>query len=106
MKTTRVSMDSELTVDAVEHLFVEWLRRRGVLSAFRSNCGFGKRRKDAFRVEIRYRIRNVLHSSHSGIGKLISLSFLFYDTPEGHVFWSDLSDAWCRFCVDFQNNLK
>jgi len=106
MKKTRVSTISQLTLDAVDYLFVEWLCRRGVFSAFRSNCGFGVKRKDAFRALLRHRIQNALHSSHLGIGDLISMSFLFTDTPEGYAFWSDLSFAWRRFCADFQNNFK
>ena len=99
-------MTSELTVDAVDYLFVEWLRRRGVLSAFKSNCGFGKGHGKTFRTVLRYRIQTVLHSSHAGIGDLISISFIFTHTPEGLSFWFDLSFAWRRFCTDFQKNFK
>lgn len=106
MKKTRVSTIFELPVDAVDYLFVEWLCRRGVFSAFRSNCGFDKNCKNTFRTMIRYRIQNVLRSSRLGIGDLISMSFLFTETPEGYAFWADLSFAWRRFCTDFQNNLK
>ena len=106
MKKTRVSTISELSIDAVEFLFFEWLRRRGVFSAFRLNCGIGKECKKAFRTVLRHRIQNALHSSHFGIGDLISMSFLFTSTPEGYAFWSDLSFAWRRFCIDFQNNFK
>lgn len=106
MKNKGVSTISELSIDAVEFLFFEWLRRRGVFSAFRSNCGFNKEGKNAFRTVIRYRIKDALHSSNIGIGDLITRSFLFTDTPEGYAFWSDLSFAWRRFCTDFQNNFK
>lgn len=106
MKKTRVSALSELSTDAVEYLFVEWLRRLGIFSAFRSNCGFDKKRKNAFRNVLRNRIQGVLHSSCAGIGDLISMSFMFTHTPQGYAFWSDLSFAWRRFCADFQNNFK
>jgi len=106
MKKTRVSTNFELSIDAVDYLFVEWLCRRGVFSAFRSNCGFGKKHKNSFRTVLRCRIQNALHSSHLGIGDLISLSFIFTHTPEGYAFWSDLSFAWRRFCTDFQKNFK
>jgi len=106
MKKTRVSMTSELSIDAVEYLFVEWLRRRGVFSAFRSNCGFDRKRNDSFRAVLRYRIQNVLYSSGVGIGDLVSTSFVFCHTPEGLAFWFDLSFAWRRFCADFQRNFK
>ena len=106
MKKTRVSTISELSVDAVDYLFVEWLRRRGVFSAFRSNCGFDKEHNNSFRTVLRYRIKDALHSSCVGIGDLISMSFKFTHTPEGLAFWFDLSFAWRRFCADFQNNFK
>lgn len=106
MKKTKVSTISELSVDAVDYLFVEWLRRRGVFSAFRSNCGFSKERNNSFRTMLRYQIQFALHSSHLGIGDLISMSFLFPGAPEGRAFWTDLSFAWRRFCTNFQNNFK
>ena len=106
MKKTGVSTLSELSIDAVEYLFVEWLRRRGVFSAFRLNCGFDAKRKNSFRTVLRHRIQNALHSSYLGVGDLVTVSFLFTDTPEGYAFWSDLSFAWRRFCTGFQNNFK
>lgn len=106
MKKTRVSTISELPVDAVEYLFVEWLRRRGVFFAFRSNCGFDKERNNSFRTMLRYQIQDVLRSPRADVGDLISGSFLFSHTPEGLAFWFGLSFAWRRFCADFQNNFK
>jgi len=106
MKKTRVSTISELSTDAVDYLFVEWLCRRGVFSAYRSNCGFDKQHNKSFRTVIRSRIRSALHSSYSGIGDLISMSFMFARTPEGYAFWIEQSFAWRRFCADFQNNFK
>lgn len=106
MKKTRALTISELSTDAVEYLFVEWLRRRGVFSAFRTNCGFNAKHNSSFRTVLRYRIQDVLHSSYAGIGDLISVSFVFGHTPEGLAFWFDLSFAWRRFCTDFQKNFK
>jgi hypothetical protein len=106
MKKTRVSTISELSIDVVEFLFFEWLRRRGVFSAYRLNCGFNEKRKKAFRTGLRYRIQDVLHSPFLGVGDLISRSFLFTSTPEGYAFWSEESIAWRRFCTNFKNNFK
>ena len=106
MKKTRVSTIAELSTDAVDYLFVEWLRRQGVFSAFRSNCGFDEDHNSSFRTMLRRRIQGVLHSSYAGIGDLISVSFIFAHTPEGLAFWFDLSFAWRRFCTDFQHNFK
>lgn len=106
MKKTRISTISELSTDAVDYLFVEWLRRRGVYSAFRLNCGFDEAHNSSFRAELRHRIQGALHSSCVGIGDLISMSFIFAHTPEGLSFWFDLSFDWRRFCTNFQNNFK
>jgi len=106
MKKIRTSTISELSTDAVEYLFVEWLRRRGVFSAFRANCGFDAKHNKSFRTVLRYRIQNVLRSSQASIGDFISVSFVFAHTPEGLAFWFDLSFAWRRFCADFQKNFK
>lgn len=106
MKKYRGSTISELSIDAVEYLFVEWLRRRGVFPAFRANCGFDAKHNSSFRTVLRSRIKSVLHLSHAGIGDLISISFIFAHTPEGLKFWFDLSFAWRRFCTDFQDNFK
>ena len=106
MKKTRVSAVSKLTIDAVDYVFVEWLCRRRVFSAFRSNCGFDEKHDSTFRTVLRYRIRDVLRSSSLGVGDLISLSFIFVHTPEGLDYWFKLSFAWRRFCTGFQNNFK
>lgn len=106
MKKTEVSMISELSVDAVDYLFVEWLRRRGVFSAYRSNCGFDKERNSSFRTELRHRIKGIFHASSVGIGDLVSMSFIFSRTPEGLAFWYDVSFDWRRFCTGFRNNFK
>lgn len=106
MKKTRVLRISEFSIDAVDYMLVEWLRRRGVYSAFRLNCGFDEERDSSFRTLLRSRIRGVLRSPYLGVGDLISMSFIFAHTPEGLNFWFKLSFAWRRFCTDFQNDFK
>lgn len=106
MKKIRVSKISELRTDVVDYMFVEWLRRRGVYSAFRLNSGFDEKCDDAFRTVLRNRIQGALHSSYVGIGDLISMSFMFTHTSEGLDFWFKLSFDWRRFCTDFQNYFK
>ena len=106
MKKTSISAISKLSIDAVDYLFVEWLRRRGVYSAFRANCGFDENHNGSFRTTLRSRVQSVLCASYAGVGDLISMSFIFAHTPEGLKFWFDLSFAWRRFCIDFQNNFK
>lgn len=106
MKKNRVSTISEWSTDVVCYLFTEWLRRRGVFYAFRSNCGFHKQSRDAFRTILRTRVQGALYSPYAGVGSLISMSFIFTNTPEGYAFWSELSFDWRRFCTDFQDNFK
>jgi len=106
MKRLKQPVTDKLLLDVVEYAFVEWLRRRGVFSAFRSNCGFDQERNSSFRTMLRRRIQGALRSSDLGIGDLISMSFIFVHTPEGVTFWFDLSFAWRRFCTNFQNNFK
>ena len=97
MKKQKPFSPFDLRVDALDYLFVEWLCRRGVFSAFRSNCGFDEKYKNSFRSMLRDRIRGALHSSYAGVGDLISMSFIFAHTPEGLAFWFDESFAWRRF---------
>lgn len=106
MKRLKQPVIDELLLDIVEYAFVEWLRRRGVFYAFRSNCGFDQELNSSFRTVLRHRIQRALRSSDLCIGDLISMSFIFVRTPEGVTFWFDLSFAWRRFCTNIQNNFK
>jgi len=106
MKMPKQSVDDKLLVDVMEYAFVEWLIRRGVYHAFRSNCEFDKNHEKSFRSMLRRRIQNSLHPSHSVVGDIIAMSFVFSRTPEGVGFWFDQSFAWRRFCSAFQNNFK
>lgn len=102
MKKTKDSKFNELSIDVVEYMFIEWLCRRGVFSAFRSNYDLTKPVNVSFRNALRRHIRYVFSASHLSIGALVSSSFVFVGTPEGRDFWSGVSSDWRRFCIDFQ----
>lgn len=102
MKKTKDSNFKKLSVDIVEYMFIEWLCRRGVLSAFKSNYNSCKPADMSFRDALRNHIRYVFSAQNLFIGNLVSSSFLFVATPEGRDFWSGVSSDWRRFCIDFQ----
>lgn len=93
---------SELPIDFVEYLFIEWLCRRGVFSAFKLNYRLARSVDTSFRDLIRRQIRSMLLSSSFGLRDLIDGSFAFDRTPEGRDFWSDVSSEWRRFCNNFR----
>lgn len=103
MKKTKKSRISKLSVDVVEYMFIEWLCRRGVFSAFRSNYNLTKDADMSFRDALRKHILNVTASPHLCMSDLVSSSFVFDETSEGRNFWSDVSSDWHRFCIDFRN---
>lgn len=102
MKRNKDLRISELPVDFVEYLFVEWLCRREVFSAFKSNYDWTKDTDISFRNSLRRQIRNTLLTSSLGISDLITSSFIFDRTPEGRDFWSGVSSDWRRFCISLR----
>ena len=93
---------NKLLIAAVEYTFTEWLRRRGVLPAFKLNYSSTKPVDTSFRDALRGHIRFVFSSSYFCVGDLVSSSFMFCRTPEGYDFWRAVSSDWRRFCVDFR----
>lgn len=103
MKKVKDSGISKLSIDVVEYMFIEWLCRRGVFSAFKSNYDSIKGVDMSFRDALREHIHYLFLKSHLRVGDLVSSSFIFAGTPEGRDFWLGISSDWRRFCVDFQN---
>ena len=101
MKKTKSFRVDDLFVDVVEYAFTEWLVRRGIFSAFRSNFVRVRSSEKSFRYFLRDHIRFVRCSSYFGLGSLIDTAFLFTSTPEGYEFWLKHSDAWRRFFIGF-----
>ena len=93
---------NQLLIAAVEYTFTEWLRRRGILAAFKSNYSSTKQVDMSFRDALRSHIRYVFSSSYLRMGDLVSSSFIFCRTPEGCDFWRAVSSDWRHFCVDFR----
>lgn len=87
----------KLLLDVVEYAFVEWLVRRGIFTAFRTNYDRIPTARKTFRDCLREHIRYVYRTPSLGPEALISSAFLFTSTPEGYEFWIEHSDAWVRF---------
>lgn len=102
MKRAIDSRVDELLIDVVEYAFTEWLVRRGVFSAFRSNFEPSFSLHRSFRDRLRDHIRHSLRVFAFGPTHLISSAFLYTSTPEGSKFWEKQSAAWERFCAKFQ----
>lgn len=92
---------NDLLIDVVEYAFVEWLVRKGLYTAFRSNFGRRHTSKKSFRDRLRAHIRSVRRSTYFDFESLISTAFLFTSTPEGYEFWLKHSEAWKRFFTKF-----
>lgn len=103
MKTSKKSKISDLSVDVVEYMFVEWLVRQGLLSAYKANCEKFHPNYRSFRDNLRARLRYLRRSSYPSIESLILTSFPFSMTPEGYNFWSQQSTLWRRFCSSFKS---
>lgn len=103
MKKVKDSRISELSVDVVQYMFIEWLCRRGVFSAFKSNYNSTKDADTSFLDALRRHILNASLAAHLCVSDLVSSSFMFAATPEGRDFWLAVSSDWRRFCINFRN---
>lgn len=104
-KVSKNSRTNDLLIDLVEYMFTEWLVRRGVFTAFKSNYENSFSLRAGFRERLRDHIRRSLNGSSFGVSHLITTSFLFTSTPEGFKFWVKQSAAWERFCTKLQVKL-
>lgn len=104
-KTSENLRIDDLKIDVIEYMFTEWLVRRGIFTAYKSNYERDVSPCKSFRERLRGHIRRSL----SGFGysplHLISTAFLFTSTPEGVKFWSNHHSAWQRFYAEFQSKL-
>lgn len=96
---------NELMVDVVYYAFVEWLVRRRLYSAFRSNFLYFRRIKEDFRDTLLHHIRYFVCTDYAQVEILLFAAFPFISTPEGYDFWSKHSDDWRRFCDKFMKKL-
>lgn len=95
----------ELLVDVVEYAFIEWLVRRGIFVAYKSNFEYYFSPCKSFRDCLRSQIRRSLRDFGLDLSRLILISFWFAKTPEGDKFWVEQSAAWGRFCSKLQVKL-
>lgn len=89
----------DLIADIIEYTFIEWLVRRDVFVAFKTNYEVCLPPSRTFRDRLRAHIQYSLRSPNLGPGTLISSAFLYTSAPEGVKFWEEQSDAWKRFCA-------
>lgn len=101
-KANKKSRINDLTIDVIEFAFREWLVRRGVYVAFKASYEYDNSDCRGFRNQLRSQIRFILECPTLTLSSLVSSAFLFHSTPEGADFWKKQSDAWRRFCLDFQ----
>lgn len=101
MKKNKGIRVNGLLVDVVEYAFIEWLVRRGLFSAFRSNFSRVHAPKKPFRDCLREHIQIAYRNPYLGLGALLSTAFLFTSTPEGPAFWLKQSGDWRSFFSDF-----
>jgi hypothetical protein len=101
MTNSKKSAIDPLLIDVVEYAFTEWLVRRKIFSAFKSNYRRVSSPTSSFRSALREHIEYVLCRPSLGVESLISSAFFFDSTSEGHKFWLDHSDAWRRFYNNF-----
>ena len=104
-KANRNSRIDDLLIDVIEYAFTEWLVRRGIFVAFKSNYKRAFTPWKSFRDRLRSHIRHSLQNSSFGPSRLISSAFLFTLAPEGVKFWATQQAAWERFYAKFQTNL-
>lgn len=95
----------DLIVDALEYTFIEWLIRKKVFIAFKTNYEPTVLPCETFHDALRAHVRRSLRSSKLGPIRLISTAFLFSSTPEGYNFWRKYSVAWERFYLKFSSKL-
>lgn len=103
MKSAKFSKTNKLFVDAAEFLFVAWLIRRGIYSAFEVNYRHWVREDESFRNALHRNIQRYVYSDEFKLKDFINGAFSFSSTPEGFTFWCDQAAAWSSFCKNFQN---
>lgn len=105
MKKNKKARVDDLFLEIVEFAFVEWLVRRHLFTAFRSNFLRTRTPETPFRDHLRNHIRLVYRSPLFGLDALILTAFLLSSTPEGYEFWLKQAEAWKRFFFKFSKHL-
>lgn len=103
MKVNKNSRLSALPVDVAEYMFVEWLVRQGLYSAYRRNCEKFCTSNRTFREDLHVRIRRMYRVARFSLSDIIAISFPFAMTSEGYDFWLTQSVLWRRFCNSFKS---
>ena len=103
MKANKNTRISDLSIDVVEYMFIEWLSRRGLLFEYRANYESLHPNCQSFRGSLRAQFRYLSDSPVLGVGSIITMSFPFDKTPQGYDFWKNQSKLWQCFCSKFES---
>ena len=98
MKVNKKARLSDLHIDVIEYMFIEWLVRQGLLSVYKGNFEKFLTNHRSFRDNLRVKLRSLCRSSFLDVEDVIATSFPFVMTPEGYNFWVDKSELWRSFC--------
>lgn len=104
-KRSKNSKADDLIVDVLEYAFIEWLIRKKVFIAFKTNYEPAVLPCQTFHDALRAHVRRSICAPYLGPTKLIASAFLFHETSEGYSFWRKYSDAWERFYLKFQSKI-
>lgn len=103
MKADKNIRISDLTIDAVEYMFIEWLIRQGLFSKYKANYVSLHPNCQSFRRSLRAQFRGLVDSPVLGVSSIITMSFPFSKTPQGYDFWKNQSKLWQCFCSKFES---
>lgn len=88
---------NDLIIDVFDYTFTEWLVRRNLYRRFVSNLPAVKNNSASARTAVRKLISCVVNSSYSTLPDVVSLAFNFQSSPEGSIFWINVSREWRLF---------
>jgi len=103
MKASKNSRLSDLSVDVLEYVFIEWLVRQNSFAAYKRNYEVFHPNHRSFRDNLRIKLRSVCRLRGGAAEAIIATSFPLAMTPEGYDFWVDQSNLWCSFCGKFKS---
>lgn len=96
---------SELPVDVLDYMFVQWLVRRSLYSRFAKNLALVCPKTKKPRSVIRNMICETYGSPVYSVAGLVMRSFPFHCTPEGTRFWAQVSSEWASYFRSFSKTI-
>jgi hypothetical protein len=86
-----------LTANIFDYMFSEWLCRRGLYSKFVANLPSVKDSSMDPRAAVHGLIIHILDTPYLTMSDAVLSAFGFESTPEGSVFWLNVSREWENF---------